>query len=253
MNMRLYTLGYPSICISITASVISPFIGQSQLWIISILNAVLTVFITLIFVLKLETTAANYEIVASRYIRLQEDLDAFTSKLAFVGSKHEKEKQIFSKMKKLESKIAEIKEDAPLELPHYIRYLYPKISKINIFSSMYSVELHRKNLINSLKSVINETRCIRAKWEAEFACKKRDPEYTISGFYRLKETNRINTLADKKDHLKGEIAKYKNTYSFIDGVFQQEINDKKNKELWWLYNICFCTNLDIGDKVLKYD
>jgi hypothetical protein len=156
-------------------------------------------------------------------------------------------------MKKLESKIAEIKEDAPLELPHYIRYLYPKISKINIFSSMYSVELHRKNLINSLKSVINETRCIRAKWEAEFACKKRDPEYTISGFYRLKETNRINTLADKKDHLKGEIAKYKNTYSFIDGVFQQEINDKKNKELWWLYNICFCTNLDIGDKVLKYD
>ena len=252
MNARLCILGYPSICISITASVISTFIKES-LWIISILNAIITILITLIFVLKLETVAANYAIVATRYIRLQEDLDAFTSKLAFVGSKHEKEKQIFSKMKKLESKIAEIKEDAPLELPHYIRYLYPKISKINIFSSMYSVELHRKNLINSLKSVINETRCIRAKWEAENTYKKHDPEYTISGFYRVKETNRINTLADKKDNLKGEIAKYKNTYSFIDGVFQQEINDKKNKEIWWLYNICFCTNLDIGDKVLKYD
>jgi hypothetical protein len=253
MNMRICVLGYPSICISITASVISPFIGQTQLWIITILNAVLTVFITLIFVLKLETAAANYALVASRYIRLQEDLDAFTSKLAFVESKHEKEKQIFSKMKKLEGKIAEIKEEATLELPHYIRYLYPKIGKINIFSSMYSVELHRKNLINSLKSVINETRYIRAKWETEVAYNKRDPEYTISGFYRVKETNRLKTLAENKDHFKREIAKYKNTYSFIDGVFQQEINDKKNKELWWLYNICFCTNVDIDDKVLKYD
>jgi hypothetical protein len=253
MNMRICVLGYPSICISITASVISPFIGQTQLWIITILNAALTVFITLIFVLKLETAAANYALVASRYIRLQEDLDAFTSKLAFVESKHEKEKQIFSKMKKLEGKIAEIKEEATLELPHYIRYLYPKIGKINIFSSMYSVELHRKNLINSLKSVINETRYIRAKWETEVAYNKRDPEYTISGFYRVKETNRLKTLAENKDHFKREIAKYKNTYSFIDGVFQQEINDKKNKELWWLYNICFCTNVDIDDKVLKYD
>lgn len=252
MNIRLCVLGYPSICISITASAISPFIQQS-LWIVSILNAVLAVLITLILVLKLETAAANYAIVASRYIRLQEDLDAFISKLAFVESKHEKEKQIFSKMKKLESKIAEIKEDTTLELPHYIRYLYPKISKINIFSSIYSVEIHRKNLINSLKSVINETRCIRAKWETELAYKKRDPEYTISGFYRVKETNRLKTLNENKDYFKREIAKYKNTYSFIDGVFQQEINDKKNKELWWLYNVCFCTNLDISDKVLKYD
>jgi hypothetical protein len=63
----------------------------------------------------------------------------------------------------------------------------------------------------------------------------------------------MKTLVENKDYFKREIAKYKNTYSFIDGVFQQEINDKKNKELWWLYNICFCTNLTIGDKVLKYD
>ncbi len=115
------------------------------------------------------------------------------------------------------------------------------------------MDLHRKNLIHSLRNVINETRCIRAKWEKEFAIKKRDSEYTINGFYRLKETNRLNTLADQKDQLKQEIAKYKNTYSFIDGIFQQEINDKKNKELWWLYNICFCNEVAINDKVLKYD
>jgi hypothetical protein len=252
MSMRLYFWGFPTICITITASALSSFVGNS-IWIITFLNAVLTVFITLLFVLKMETVSAYYEMVSSRYIKLHEDLDTFTSKLAFVCSKREKEKLIFSKMKKIEGKIAEIKEDSHCELPQYIRYLYPRISKINIFSSIYSVDLHRKNLIHSLRNVINETRCIRAKWEKEFAIKKRDSEYTINGFYRLKETNRLNTLADQKDQLKREISKYKNTCSFIDGIFQQEINDKKNKELWWLYNICFCNEVAINDKVLKYD
>ena len=52
MTRRLYLLGFPTISISITASAISPFIWNS-LWIIMILNAILTVFITLVFVLKL--------------------------------------------------------------------------------------------------------------------------------------------------------------------------------------------------------
>ena len=252
MTRRLYLLGFPTICISITASALSPFI-ENSIWIITILNAMLTVFITLIFVLKMETSSAYYELVSIRYIKLHEELDAFVSKLAFVGSKHEKEKLIFSRMKKIEGKIAEIKEHTQIELPYYIRYLYPKISKINIFSSIYSVDLHRKNIIQSLRNVINETRCIRAKWEKEFTLKKHDAEYNINGFYRLKETNRLNTLSEQKEQLKLEIVKYKNTYSFIDDVFQQEINDKKNKELWWLYNICFCNETEMTNKVLKYD
>lgn len=252
MARRLYLLGIPTISISITASAISPFIWNS-LWIITILNAILTVFITLVFVLKLETSSAYYEMVAVRYIKLHEELDAFVSKLAFVGSKHEKEKLIFSRMKKIEGKIAEIKENTHIELPYYIRYLYPKISKINIFSSIYSVDLHRKSIIQSLRNVINESRCIRAKWEKEYILKKKDADYNINGFYRLKETNRLKTLSEQKEQLKREIVKYKNTYSFIDDIFQQEINDKKNKELWWLYNICFCNETEIVNKVLKYD
>ena len=87
----------------------------------------------------------------------------------------------------------------------------------------------------------------------EYILKKKDTEYNINGFYRLKETNRLKTLSEQKEQLKREIVKYKNTYSFIDDIFQQEINDKKNKELWWLYNICFCNETEIINKVLKYD
>ena len=83
--------------------------------------------------------------------------------------------------------------------------------------------------------------------------KKNDTEYKINGFYRLKETTRLKMLSEQKEQLKQEIIKYKNTYSFIDDVFQQEINDKKNKEIWWIYNIYFCSETEINNKVLKYD
>ncbi len=254
-NMRLYVLSFPSICISITTSTIAPFIGQTA-WgiiIITVLNAVLAVFITLIVILKLETTSIHYEMVASKYGSLQDILDTFSSKIAFISSKHEKDKLIFAKMKKIDCKITEIKEETQVELPNYIRYLYPKISSINIFSSIYSVEMYRKNLINLLKGVINETRFINAKWDSEIAFKKHDPEYMINGFCRVKEQKRLNTLADTKEQLKRDIAKYKNTYSFIDDVFQQEIQDKKNKEKWWLFNLWFDSGIDVNEKILKYD
>ena len=157
-------------------------------------------------------------------------------------------------MKKTDQKIAEIKDESSIILlPHYLRYLYPKISSINIFSSIHSVELHRKNLINLLKGVINETRYINAKWDYELENGNRNPEYTINGFYRVKEKNRLQTLADMKTNLKADIAKYKNTCSFIDGVFQQEINTKKQRQLWWLYNLFFGSGIDVNDKILKFD
>lgn len=255
INMRLYMIGIPSICISIAASTLTPFIKQTNWGIILVtsMNAILTVFIILLLVLKLETSYVKYDVVASKYTNIQEELDEFSSKIAFIGSRHEREKMIFSQMKRLDLKIAEIKDENRIVLPYYIRYLYPKISTINIFSSIHSVELHRKNLINLLKGVINETRYINAKWNYEMKNGKRNPDYTINGFYRVKEKNRIATLTDMKSHLKTEIAKYKNTCSFIDDVFQQEINTKKQRQIWWFYNLLFGSGIDVNDKILKFD
>lgn len=255
MNTRLYYIAIPSTCISICVSAITSFVSQTHWGVILItsLNAALTVFIILMVVLKLETKSVKYDIVASKYFKLQEELDDFSSKLAFVGNKHDREKMIFSQMKKLDNKITEIKDENRIALPYYIQYLYPKISSINIFSSIHSVELHRKNLINLLKGVINETRYINAKWDYETECGRRNKDYMINGFYRTKEKNRLQTLADMKASLKIDISKYKNTCSFIDGVFQQEINTKKQRQLWWFYNLLFGISVDVNDKVLKFD
>ena len=256
MNLRLYSLGVPSICISIAASALTPFTSKTAHSIITTyLNAILTVFIILIIGLRLEASSTKYEFIASKYSKLQDDMDDFYSKIAFIGSRHEKEKMIFTQMKKTDHKIAEIKDESSIILlPHYLRYLYPKISSINIFSSIHSVELHRKNLIKLLKGVINEMRYINAKWDAEDENKKKDPKFNISGFYRVKEQTRLTTLKTMKGQLKTDLTKYKNTYSFIDGVFQQEINTKMSRQIWWLYNIlCFGFTIEVNDKVLKFD
>lgn len=256
MDLRLYSLGVPSICISIAASALTPFTSKTAHSIITTyLNAVLTVLIILIIGLRLEASSTKYELIASKYSKLQDDMDDFYSKIAFIGSRHEKEKMIFIQMKKTDHKIAEIKDESSIILlPHYLRYLYPKISSINIFSSIHSVELHRKNLIKLLKGVINEMRYINAKWDAEDENKKKDPKLNISGLYRVKEQTRLSTLKTMKLQLKTDLTKYKNTYSFINGVFQQEINTKMSRQIWWLYNIlCFGFTIEVNDKVLKFD
>jgi hypothetical protein len=251
MKTRLYVLSIPSACISITSSVLLPFAGNT-IWgiiLLTSMSTVLSIFLILLIVLKLETYAVKYEIVANKYTKIHEELEGFTYKLASTHSRHEKDRMIYSQMKRMDRKITELKEDNRTILPYYIRYVYPKISAINIFSSIHSVELHRKNLINSLKSVINEDRYINAKWETEKERKLRDPEYKISGFDRMKESKRLKTLENMKVEIKKDLAKYKNTCSFIDGVFQQEINTKNKRQLMWLFD----GNIDLNEKILKFD
>jgi hypothetical protein len=251
MKTRLYVLSIPSACISITSSVLLPF-ACNTIWgviLLTSMSTILSIFLILLIVLKLETYAVKYDIVANKYTKIHEELDGFTYKLAYTHSRHEKDRMIYSQMKRMDRKITEIKEENRTILPYYIRYVYPKISAINIFSSIHSVELHRKNLINSLKGVINEDRYINAKWETEKERKLRDPEYKISGFDRMKESNRLKTLENMKIEIKKDLAKYKNTCSFIDGIFQQEINTKNKRQLMWLFN----GNIDLNEKILKFD
>ena len=258
VEIRLYILSIPTICISIGVSILTPFISK-YIWgviLITSLNTCLAILIALIGYLKIETTSTKYEMIASRYSNLQDNLDTFSSKIAFINSKSEKEKLIFNKMKKIDKKISDIKDENKTILPHYIRYLYPKISSINIFSTIYSIEIYRKHLVQLLKSVVNETRYIYAKWDSEIEMKKRNSEYMINGFNRVKEKNRLKSLAETKDQVKCEIIKYKNTYSFIDDVFQQEIQNKKNKELICEYLFSWIhedINIDINEKIIKYD
>ena len=97
-------------------------------------------------------------------------------------------------------------------LPENVKNKYPIISNINIFSTIHAIEMHRKNLMIQLTSVKNEMRYIYSKWDSETKCKK--------------EETRLNFLIETKDKMKKELMKHFNAFSYINEIFESELEKK---------------------------
>ena len=210
----LNILMIPSILIATLITVIAPFITtiSSGSYIITAMNATTTLLITLINHLKLETYAKNYELIAIRYDKLHSSLELFSTKMLFSTDNH-KLKEV---LKNVEEKLTEIKEQNEMLLPENVKRKYPIISNINIFSTIHAIEMHRKNLMIQLTSVKNEIRYIYAKMNAESKkCSK--------------EEMRLKFLIETKDKMKKELMKHFNAFSYINEIFESELEQKKCK------------------------
>ena len=210
----LNILMIPSILIATLITVLAPFVTtiSSGSYIITAMNATTTLLITLINHLKLETYAKNYELIAIRYDKLHSSLELFSTKMLF-STDNAKLKEV---LENVEEKLTEIKEQNDMLLPENVKRKYPIISNINIFSTIHAIEMHRKNLMIQLTSVKNEIRYIYAKWNAESKkCSK--------------EEMRLKFLIETKDKMKKELMKHFNAFSYINEIFESELEQKKCK------------------------
>jgi hypothetical protein len=207
----LNILMIPSVLIATLITVLAPFVTTIShgSYIITAMNATTTLLITLINHLKLETYAKNYELIAIRYDKLHSSLELFSTKMLF-STDNMKLKEV---LKNVEEKLTEIKEQNDMLLPENVKRKYPIISNINIFSTIHAIEMHRKNLMMQLTSVKNEIRYIYAKWNTE--SKK-----------CLKEETRLNFLIETKDKMKKELMKHFNAFSYINEIFELELEQK---------------------------
>jgi hypothetical protein len=207
----LNILMIPSVLIATLITVLAPFVTTIShgSYIITAMNATTTLLITLINHLKLETYAKNYELIAIRYAKLHSSLELFSTKMLF-STDNMKLKEV---LKNVEEKLTEIKEQNDMLLPENVKRKYPIISNINIFSTIHAIEMHRKNLMMQLTSVKNEIRYIYAKWNTE--SKK-----------CLKEETRLNFLIETKDKMKKELMKHFNAFSYINEIFELELEQK---------------------------
>lgn len=207
----LNILMIPSVLIATLITVLAPFVTTVLYgsYIITAMNATTTLLITLINHLKLETYAKNYELIAIRYDKLHSSLELFSTKMLF-SNDNAKLKEV---LKNVEEKLTEIKEQNDMLLPENVKRKYPIISNINIFSTIHAIEMHRKNLMIQLTSVKNEIRYIYAKWNTE--SKK-----------CLKEETRLNFLIETKDKMKKELMKHFNAFSYINEIFESELEQK---------------------------
>ena len=267
-QLKLNWLRFPALLFTALVTVVAPFIQcqPGSGGIISAINAVAALCISIINYLKLEASSEIYLQLANQYDKLETSLELANNTLVILNKEDEKNTLMLNKIKEAEQKMMEIKESNTILIPEEIKMLFPIICHINIFSFINKIDTHKKRLVTKFKDVKNEIRFILHKWEkqehngtvgiggeltlainsstqtpstvlhtsTEFT---RFPETTVVGnlypvnIERLKEKRRLLFLYEIKDKLKNEIMDYRNAYGNIDDLFTKEIKRAESKKI----------------------
>lgn len=237
-QLQLNALMIPSILITGAITVMSPFITCENMssGMITILNGIAALCITLLNYLKLETSTEMYLQMANYYDKTETMLEMTSSSLIVIDSDEEKKALVLSKIQLVEQKMIEAKETNGVLIPEQIKTLFPIISHINVFSFIKKMETHKQMLIYKLKDVKNEIRFILYKWKKSEA----NPETSASAnMDKLREQNRLEYLYGIKDKLKYELMEYRTAYGHIDEIITREINSAEKKiNAWGIWYLC---------------
>lgn len=243
-QLQLNALMIPSILITGAITVMSPFITCENMssGMITILNGIAALCITLLNYLKLETSTEMYLQMANYYDKTETMLEMTSSSLIVIDSDEEKKALVLSKIQLVEQKMIEAKETNGVLIPEQIKTLFPIISHINVFSFIKKMETHKQMLIYKLKDVKNEIRFILYKWkksEAKTEAKSEAKTEISTSMDKLREQNRLEYLYGIKDKLKYELMEYRTAYGHIDEIITREINSAEKKiNAWGIWYLC---------------
>jgi hypothetical protein len=241
----------PALFVTASVTIIAPFI-ECQYWsggVISTLNALVALFISLINYLKLESSVEMYLQMANHYDKLETSLEMANSRLIFLDRTEEKRQLVLHKIKEVEKKMAEMKESNSLLIPEEIKQLFPVICHINIFLFIKKMEVYKKSLLISFCDIKNEIRyltkhCNDAPSSSYVFGKNNSDVDVFAGAGALQEKNksRLLYLYEIKAKLKKDIIEYRSAYGHMDDLFSYEIKMAENRKYLW----CWRSSPDIS-------
>jgi hypothetical protein len=216
-EQRLSCLMIPSILFTVACS-IANLILKDYVYgnvITSCLNGLIAFILALVNYLKLDARAEAHRSSAYKYDKLLSYINFQSGKLFFLKDESKKFGDIITK---IERDITEIKESNQFVLPEKIRYSFPKLSGINVFTEVKRIERIEIQKLNEL---------------AKYMKLINDYEFKKSKTTNIEELEKINLkikeLEDLKYNTTNKIIELQEEYLSIDKIFEEEMNDYRYK------------------------
>jgi hypothetical protein len=225
-QLKLNLLMFPALIGSAAISLFAPFIQQYS-WsggLIAGLNAMVTICLSIIHYLKLESSVELYLQLSTQYDKLENSLQMASSKLFFMEGVQEKSELVFEKIEDFETKMNEIKDMTTVLIPEEIKRIFPIIYHVNIFSFIKRMETYKIKLIVKFKDIKNEIQYILCKYKEEISTNEN---------HRMKK--RLDFICEVKEKIKEELLYYRNAYGCMDELFIREIQQSENIPFWKYY------------------
>lgn len=222
-EQRLNYLMIPTIVITALCAVIGSVLKEYSYssTIVSSLNGLNFLFLTLINYLKLDAKSEAHRISAYKFDKIQSKLEFNSGKILFIVGEIALLPQLINDTEK---DVREIKESNQFTLPESIRYDYPVLNNINVFAEVKKIQSAETILINRLKDTLNEHVVINLRIHSTATPSPADIE-------KLSELDTLRKVTTER------IIRIKEKYLEIDDQFEEEMK-KQRKKLSKRYQLC---------------
>jgi len=222
-EQRLNYLMIPTIVITALCAVIGSVLKEYSYssTIVSSLNGLNFLFLTLINYLKLDAKSEAHRISAYKFDKIQSKLEFNSGKILFIVGEIAALPQLINDTEK---DVREIKESNQFTLPESIRYDYPVLNNINVFAEVKKIQSAETILINRLKDTLNEHVVINLRIHSTATPTAADIE-------KLAELDTLRKITTDR------IIRIKEKYLEIDDQFEEEMK-KQRKKFSKRYQLC---------------